>query len=250
MTRARPDCAFTFQDLDTGSRTFTVAAVNADGSGTPSSATMTVEALPPPGPVQALSAAQRGTTGQVTISWLPSATGSPITYTVILDGTDTTTVRASSSCSTSCSVSYSSLSYGDHTVSVAAVNASGAGSPVELAFTVDQALTAAFSGLPVGHNGGSFSFTLSFSENPALGFRALRDQALSVSAGARVSRVRRQTRGSNQAWVIFIVPTVSGGTQSSLIIQLSATTNCATYGAVCTADGRPLASAVTATVSR
>ena len=249
VTAARPDCDYTFEDLDTGSRTFEVAAVNGDGTGTASSARIMVEALPPPGPVQALSAAQRGTTGQVTISWLPSATGSPVTYTVVLDGTDTSSVRASSICSSRCSASYSSLSYGDHTVSVAGVNASGAGSPVELAFTVHQALTAVFSGLPDGHDGGSFSFNLTFSESPELGFRALRDQALSVSVGARVSRVRRQTRGSNKEWVIFIAPTASG-TQGSLIINLSATGNCATYGAVCTADGRPLAHAVSAHVPR
>ena len=106
-------------------------------------------------------------------------------------------------------------------------------------------LTASFSGLPDAHDGETaFKFTLTFTEDvPGLNFRTLRNSAFEVSGG-RVTKARRKTPGSNRNWKIEVEPDGDG----SVGITLTATTDCAAAGAICTADERMLADAVSETV--
>ena len=107
-------------------------------------------------------------------------------------------------------------------------------------------LTASFGSVPASHDGASaFTFTLSFSEDVGgLSFRTLRDSAFDVTGGS-VKRARRQTAGNNQHWNIEVEPDLS----ADMVISLPETTDCAAAGAICTADGRKLSQAVSATVA-
>ena len=101
-----------------------------------------------------------------------------------------------------------------------------------------ETLTASFSGVPGEHIGESFTFGLTFSEDVAgLSYKTLRDSAFSVTNG-QVTRARRQTQGSNQGWTITVEP----DSHAAVTVTLPA-------GAVETADGRGLESAVSATVA-
>ena len=89
--------------------------------------------------------------------------------------------------------------------------------------------------MPAEHNGGEFTFDLSFSENVAAGYARLRDHAFSVN-GANIRKAQRKTQGSNQNWTVTVDPTGNGGVS----ITLPETTNCSNAGAICTDDGRKL----------
>ena len=69
-------------------------------------------------------------------------------------------------------------------------------------------LTASFSDMPTEHAGDSFTFALTFSEDFGLGYRTLRDNALSVTGGT-VRKARRQTAGNSQAWNIEVSRTAT-----------------------------------------
>ena len=99
-------------------------------------------------------------------------------------------------------------------------------------------LTADFHDLPFEHDGETpFTFELRFSEDvEGLSYKTLRDDAFTVTNG-RVSGARRLVRGSNERWEITVVPDAAG----DIVIELPAASDCAAAGAVCTADGRPLA---------
>ena len=105
-------------------------------------------------------------------------------------------------------------------------------------------LTASFEDVPARHDGEPFGFELRFSEPPALGYRALRDEALVITGGT-VTRVRRLTPGSNAGWAVTVAPDGGGDVE----LSLAAERVCGAAGAVCTADGRRLSAAVRATVS-
>ena len=105
-------------------------------------------------------------------------------------------------------------------------------------------LTASFSGMPVEHTGEAFTFGLTFSEEPKLGYRTLRDVAMQVTGGTARKAQRRQ-QGSNQGWNITIQPDGDG----TVRIRLPETTTCGASGAICTGDGRPLSHALTAPVA-
>ena len=96
-------------------------------------------------------------------------------------------------------------------------------------------VTASFSNMPAEHNGGEFTFDLSFSENVAAGYARIRDHAFSVN-GATIKKAQRKTQGSNQNWTVTVDPTGNGGVS----ITLPETTTCSNAGAVCTDDGRKL----------
>ena len=96
-------------------------------------------------------------------------------------------------------------------------------------------VTASFSNMPAEHNGGEFTFDLSFSENVAAGYARIRDHAFSVN-GANIKKAQRKTQGSNQNWTVTVDPTGNGGVS----ITLPETTNCNNAGAICTDDGRKL----------
>ena len=105
-------------------------------------------------------------------------------------------------------------------------------------------LTASFSGVPAEHDGtNEFTFALTFSEEPKVSFRVLRDQALSATGGT-VKRSRRQQQGSNLVWTVHVQPSGHG----NVTVRLSSSVACGTYGSICTGDGRSLSNEPTTTI--
>ena len=101
--------------------------------------------------------------------------------------------------------------------------------------------------MPARHDGATpFTFDLVFSEDfgGRLDYRVLRDGALSA-AGGSVTGAQRAARGHNQRWTITVQPRST----DDVTVTLSATTDCATDGAICAPDGRPLSNAPSATVA-
>ena len=90
--------------------------------------------------------------------------------------------------------------------------------------------------LPSEHDGSSaFTFELYFSEEPVLGFEAVRDHVLDVTNGD-VASVRRSTQGSNIRWEITVQP--DGNDEVTLLLPITA--NCGDDGAVCTGSEKKL----------
>ena len=106
-----------------------------------------------------------------------------------------------------------------------------------------EPLTAAFEDMPAVHDGDDFTFGLTFSEEPAVSFRKLRDHAFEVGGGA-VRTARRRQQGSNRGWTITVEPSGFG----EVSIRLPQTGSCDAQGAICTGDRRPLSHALSATV--
>ena len=105
-------------------------------------------------------------------------------------------------------------------------------------------LTAELDGVPEEHDGEStFTFGLTFNEEPRVGYRTLRDAAFDVGGGA-VRNARRRQSGSDLSWEITVEPDSHG----DVSIRLSETGSCSTSGAICTSDGRPLSHALSASV--
>ena len=90
--------------------------------------------------------------------------------------------------------------------------------------------------LPSEHDGSNtFTFELYFSEEPNLGYEAVRDHVLDV-AGGDVTKVRRTTQGSNLRWEITVQP--NGNDAVALLLPITA--NCGDDGAVCTSSEKKL----------
>ena len=90
--------------------------------------------------------------------------------------------------------------------------------------------------LPSEHDGSNtFTFEIHFSEEPVLGYEAVRDHVLDV-AGGDVTKVRRTTQGSNLRWEITVQP--NGNDAVALLLPITA--NCGDYGAVCTSSEKKL----------
>ena len=105
-------------------------------------------------------------------------------------------------------------------------------------------LTASLDAMPETHDGTTpFAFGLTFSREPAVSYRTLRDSAFTVTGGVVRSAGRRQ-QGSDSGWTITVEPDHVG----NVSITLPATTDCAATGAICTSDGVPLSGHVSATV--
>ena len=104
-------------------------------------------------------------------------------------------------------------------------------------------LTAEFRELPASHDESAFTFALHFSEEFDLSRTTLQDHALEVTNG-ELTGLSRQETGKNQAWNVTVTP----GGDEDVTITLAATTDCEATGAICTADNRPLAATVSATV--
>ena len=105
---------------------------------------------------------------------------------------------------------------------------------------VRAALTASVSSAPPEHRGkGRFTLRIAFSE--AVTAKA-KDAGIQVSGGtlAQAARVDRR----KDLWELRIEPAGHG----AVTVTLPATTDCAASGAVCTADGRKLGTALTHTV--
>ena len=105
-------------------------------------------------------------------------------------------------------------------------------------------LTAELDGVPEAHDGEStFTFGLTFSEEPRVSYRTLRDSAFDVDGGT-VRNARRRQSGSDQSWEITIQPS----SHRAVSIRLPETGSCSAGGAICTADGRSLSHALSASV--
>ena len=107
-----------------------------------------------------------------------------------------------------------------------------------------EPLTAKFEDMPAEHTGEAFTFGLAFSEEVVLSYKTLRDEAFEVTGGA-VRKAKRQEQGSNRGWTITVEPDSAG----AVMIALPATSSCSASGAICTADGRALSHALSATVA-
>ena len=106
-------------------------------------------------------------------------------------------------------------------------------------------LTASSHDVPTDHDGLSvFTFELRFSEEVSLSYKTLRDHAFTVTNGT-VTRARRLERPGNIRWEISVRP--DGNRDVTVLLPI--TTDCATQGAICTADGRMLSRQVELTVS-
>ena len=74
----------------------------------------------------------------------------------------------------------------------------------------ENTLTASFANVPAEHGGGGeanrFSFDLSFSENPEVSYRTLRDNHAFTVTGGDVKKAKRKVQGSNQSWTITVEP--------------------------------------------
>ena len=115
------------------------------------------------------------------------------------------------------------------------------------AAVVGPPLTVSLDTVPDSHQGsGTFIFTMSFSEEPKEGFsyETLRDHAFTVTGG-KVDKAGRLNAPSNIGWKITIEVDDDGDVR----IQLPATTDCTTSGAVCTDDGRMLSNSLDFTVA-
>ena len=105
-------------------------------------------------------------------------------------------------------------------------------------------LTASFEGVPAEHDGSTvFTFQLRFSEDPAVSYKVLRDDAFSVSSGGLVDKARR-VNGRDDLREIHIQPSGHG----PITIHLPGSADCNAAAAICTADGRPLSNSSAATV--
>ena len=105
-------------------------------------------------------------------------------------------------------------------------------------------LTAELDGVPEAHDGEStFTFGLTFSEEPKVGYRRLRDEAFDVGGGA-VRQARRRQSGSNLSWELTVEP----DSHADVSIRLPETGSCSASGAICTSDGRPLSHPLSASV--
>ena len=141
-----------------------------------------------------------------------------------------------------CTFSDTGVSYGTHTFRVAAVNSSGTGDSASVDLDVLPPLTASVSGVPASYAGDPFTFTLTFSENPSLGYRKVRNRIFTVE-NARIVLGRRVIPGSNVAWLIGVNPTAYSSealpsARWTISITLPPTTDCTAASAVCTGDRR------------
>ena len=109
----------------------------------------------------------------------------------------------------------------------------------------NTSLTASFSAMPGEHGGPGerFSFELTFSEAPEVGYRKVRDDAFTITGGA-VRSARRLERPSNIRWQI----TVESSGWGDLAISLPGGRACTSSGGLCTSDNRMLANSPSAIV--
>ena len=105
-------------------------------------------------------------------------------------------------------------------------------------------LTASFASVPASHDGSSaFTVRVAFSEAVSTGFRAMRDDAFTVTGGS-VNRAKR-VDGASDLWEIRVAPSGSG----AVTVRLPATTgDCTATGAVCTSDDERLSVGIETTV--
>ena len=105
--------------------------------------------------------------------------------------------------------------------------------------TAESPLTAAIHDAPESHDGQEdFTFELRFSEEPKEGFSSLtlRDHAFTVTGGevAGARQLDGDSATPNIRWEISVSP----DSNADVTVELPATEDCDTQGAICTDDGR------------
>ena len=109
----------------------------------------------------------------------------------------------------------------------------------------DETLTASFTNVPASHDGsGTFTMGLSFSVEPDITFKTLRDGAIIVTGG-ELETVQRNQRGNNQHWTLTVAP----DSDADVTVELDATYNCEHPGAICTESGTMLENTPSVTVA-
>ena len=112
---------------------------------------------------------------------------------------------------------------------------------------VVTALTVSVESAPTSHNGSnSFRIRIALSEAPksSFSYTTMRDDAFTVTGGD-VTGARRLVSGKNLRWEVTVQP--SGN--ADVTVELPATTNCATRGAICTGNDDKLSNSLNLTVS-
>ena len=110
--------------------------------------------------------------------------------------------------------------------------------------------TVSFAGLPTEHDGAQhIVFRVSFNKRPSSSYSyvAMRDETLIITQGTQsldAAKAKRLNKPHNDRWEITIAPV----TKDDLTININATTDCATTGAVCTQDNEVLSNSVSETV--
>ena len=108
----------------------------------------------------------------------------------------------------------------------------------------DPGPTATFSNVPESHDGErAFEVNLAFSaESSIISYVTVRDSLLEVTGGT-VTVARRQTKGSNVAWILTVRPSGPGDVTLTLPVR-----ECDAANAVCV-GGEPIVRAATATIA-
>ena len=246
-------CSVSFDNVPVGSGTFSVASVAGSGTGPASLVTVDVTEAIPPAFVQYFTGVQVGYDNAVVLSWHPPVDGRATYYTAARSGVYVDATIQHSECLvemvevlvTICSVTLDSLTYDEHWFTVTPHNGAGAGPRSEVSVSVVDVVTAAFSRIPASHNGDTFVFWVTFSEDMPLRRVSLLDHAFTVSGG-EVTRVRRAPRRQNLTWKVWVTP--SG--DSTVRVTLPGNRSCSAAGAVCAEDGRQLSADVRLTVPR
>ena len=118
-----------------------------------------------------------------------------------------------------------------------AATASVAAAPSRLTVSLENGATT--------HDGSAvFTFEIRFSEEFALSYTTLKFRAFDVTGG-EVLNAQRMDKPSNIRWLIKVRPDSNG----DVTVVLPVTEDCATQGAICTEDGRPLSNRLEMTVT-
>ena len=104
-------------------------------------------------------------------------------------------------------------------------------------------LAARLTNFSAEHTGDPFEAELSFSHEPNVGYRDVRDTVFEVT-GAQITRARRVVQGSNRGWGLVVEPAGLG----DVTITLPETQDCDDTGAVCTRDGARLEQGFSVTI--
>ena len=163
------------------------------------------------------------------------------TVTVEPDGTDDVTLTLPAT--TDCEAADAICTEDDRPLAAAVTATVPNAAPV-----VDTPFTVRLAGAPAEHDGSNaVSFEVHFSEEPhQYSFRTLRDETLDIrQGGTRLAPyVKRKNKPSNRAWTVTVEP----ASKADLTVAIAAVADCAAPGAVCNGDGEPLSNAVSATV--
>ena len=243
---------YTHSGLDPGTtRHYQVSAINTAGTGTASNvAHATTDAAPPEAPAGL--SATASAPDQIDLAWSAPANdgGSAITgYRIESspDGSSSWSDLVADTNSDATAYFDTSLSAGTtRHYRVSAINSAGTSDPsnIDSATTpAAGALTASFADLPATHDGSSpFNVDIAFSADIDIGLVEFLDHTVEAIGGYVIAA--NHVNGSRDLWRIRVEPDGSG----DVTLALEADRPCDEDGAVCTADGRPLALPLSGTV--